>query len=95
MSVLEEPVIVTNSNMIYKKTGGFMKYFFLLLLMTIVSCSSGKIIPTTDICTVKKHYKDSIFQVYINKDPINNNWYIYQDAIDITKKLADDNKCMH
>jgi hypothetical protein len=67
----------------------------LIFLMIQFSCSSGKIIPTTDVCSVKKHYKDNVFQVLINKKPINKHWYIHEDAMDVTKMLADENKCMH
>jgi hypothetical protein len=63
-------------------------------LLLLTACSSGKIIPTTDTCSVKKHYKDNIFQVLINKRAINKHWYIYTEAIDLTKALAKDNKCM-
>ncbi|MBK22556.1 MAG: hypothetical protein CME70_01010 [Halobacteriovorax sp.] len=71
-----------------------MKKIYLLSLLFILGCGSGKIVPTTDVCSVKKHYKDNVFQVYINKRPISNHYYIYEDAIDITKKLAEQNKCM-
>lgn len=71
------------------------KLLVLSSLIFVTSCSSGKIIPTSDICSVKKHYKDNVFQVYINKKPISNHWYIYQDAIDITKRLAKSNECMN
>tara|TARA_R110002072_G_scaffold64203_7_gene159884 strand:- start:47089 stop:47319 length:231 start_codon:yes stop_codon:yes gene_type:complete len=74
-----------NLNTIYKA-------LFILILAT--SCSSSKIVPTTDICSVKKHWKDNVFQVQINKKNINSNWYVYQEAVDVTKLLADQNKCM-
>ena len=71
-----------------------MKYLGLIGLLFLFGCGSGKIVPTTDVCSVKKHYKDNVFQVYINKEPINNHYYIYKDALEITKKLADQNQCM-
>lgn len=71
-----------------------MKIIVLSFLLFLASCGGGKIVPTTDVCSVKKHYKDNVFQVYINKEPISNHWYIYQDAVEITQKLADDNQCM-
>ena len=70
-----------------------MKLYILVFLFILSSCGSGKIVPTTDICSLKKHYKDNVFQIYINKEPISNHYYIYKDAIEITKKLADDNQC--
>jgi len=93
MNALEESVIVTNLKTIYKM-GKRMNKIFLISLLFIFGCGSGKIVPTTDVCSVKKHYKDNVFQVYINKKPISNHYYIYEDAIGITKKLADQNKCM-
>lgn len=72
-----------------------LKIMALFFLMIQFSCSSGKIIPTSDVCSLKKHYKDSVFQVLINKKPISKHWYIYEDAKDVTKLLADQNKCMH
>ena len=71
-----------------------MKYLAILTLLFLMGCGSGKIVPTTDVCSVKKHFKDNIFQVYINDEPISNHWYIYQDAVEITEKLADQNECM-
>ncbi|GAB4013222.1 MAG: hypothetical protein Fur0010_09880 [Bdellovibrio sp.] len=70
-----------------------MKYISIIALLALVSCGSGKIVPTTDVCSLKKHYKDNIFQVLINDKPINKHWYIYDEAIDITKQLATKNKC--
>ncbi|MCP4913293.1 MAG: hypothetical protein GY909_09245 [Oligoflexia bacterium] len=70
------------------------KLFFVTLFLNFAGCSSGKIIPTTDVCTIKKHWKDNVFQVLINEKPINTRWYIHQEAKDITSMLADDNKCM-
>ena len=66
-------------------------YAFTLILFS--SCSSGKIVPTKDVCSVKKHFKDNIFQVLINGKPINNHWYIWDEAQDITKELTKKNKC--
>lgn len=63
------------------------------MILSISACSSGKIVPTTDVCSLKKHFKDNIFQVLINDKPINKHWYIYDEAIDVTKELASKNKC--
>ena len=70
------------------------KILSLILLFILTSCSSGKIIPTSDLCSLKKHYKDSVFQVLINKKPINKHWYIYDEAQALTQQLAKQNKCM-
>lgn len=73
-----------NLNMIYK----------IALLLTLVSCGSAKIIPTTDTCTSKRHWKEHIYQVLINGEKINSRWYLEEDAKEIMKKLASENKCM-
>lgn len=69
------------------------KLVYTFLLISIASCSSGKIIPTTDVCSLKKHFKDNIFQVQINGNPINKHWYIWDEAQEITGELAKKNKC--
>jgi hypothetical protein len=66
----------------------------LILLFLFTACSSSKKGPTKDICEIKKHYKDNVFQILINGRAINDHFYIYQDAVEITGKLADENKCM-
>lgn len=79
-------------NMIFRKT----KLLILLILAPIIffGCGSSEIVPTKDICEIKKHWKDNVFQVLINDEPINQHWYIHPEALDITKRLAADNKCM-
>jgi hypothetical protein len=75
-----------------------MKYqtvlFALIGLFTVSSCSSKKIVPTTDICSVVKHWKDNVFQITINKEPINKHWFTHPEAMDLTAELAKSNKCM-
>ena len=72
----------------------FKKMIAFIFLLFLISCSSGKIIPTSDICSLKKHYKDNVFQVLINKKTINKHWYIFKDAEDVSRMLAKQNKCM-
>ena len=84
---LEGSEIVSTMTMIYKLLLG-------LFLLGLMSCGSSKIIPTKDVCTVEKHYKDMMFQVKINGEEINPHWYLKTDAIEITKKLASKNICM-
>ena len=64
-----------------------------LLLFLLNSCGSSEVIPTKDLCSLEKHYKDNIFQVQINGDAINKHWYIYPEAKIVAKKLAEQNKC--
>ena len=84
---LEGSEIVSTMTMIYK----LLLFVFALGLM---SCGSSKIVPSKDVCTVEKHYKDMMFQVKINGEEINKHWYIKTDAIEIVQKLAAKNKCM-
>lgn len=86
-NALEEREGVMNLNMIFRALIGG-------LLLSLVSCSSGKVIPTKDTCVVKKHWKDNVFQVIINESPINDRWYIHSEAMDITKQLGAQNRCM-
>jgi len=69
------------------------KLFSVFLLIALTSCSSGKIVPTSDVCSLKKHFKDNIFQVQINGKPINKHWYIWDEAQEVTVELAKQNKC--
>ena len=72
-----------------------MKILSLIAILVLsYSCGSGKIVPTSDVCSIEKHWKDSVFQVKINDEPINDRWYIHDEALDITKRLAKENKCM-
>ncbi|WP_372652131.1 hypothetical protein [Halobacteriovorax sp.] len=66
----------------------------ILVCLFIASCGSAKFVPTTDICSLEKHWNDSLYQVKINDKRINKHWYLKDDAIDITNQLADINKCM-
>ncbi|MCF8059608.1 MAG: hypothetical protein K9K67_09945 [Bacteriovoracaceae bacterium] len=65
-----------------------------ILTSLLLSCATGKSAPTKDICHIKKHPKDNLFQVLINEKPINNHFYIHPEALDITKRLAKANRCM-
>ncbi len=67
---------------------------FLLIGLLINSCGSAKFVPTTDICSLEKHWNDNLYQVKINDKKISKHWYLKNDAIDITKLLAKNNKCM-
>ncbi len=65
----------------------------LILSTTLTGCSSPSIIPTKDVCSLEKHMEDNLFQVRINEVPINQNYYIYNEATDIMRQLAKKNKC--
>lgn len=71
-----------------------MKVYSILFLMILAGCGSAKFVPTTDVCTIEKHWKDSVYQVKINGEKINNHWFLEDDAEDIARLLAKDNKCM-
>ncbi|MDD0853590.1 hypothetical protein HBN50_10795 [Halobacteriovorax sp. GB3] len=71
------------------------KTCYLIVILGLTSCGSGEFVPTKDICSVEKHYKDDIYQVKINGKTINKHWYLKSDAIEIAKVLANQNKCMH
>jgi hypothetical protein len=85
MNVLDAKGVVRNMNTTIK---------VLLGLSLLWGCGSGQIVPTSDKCTIKKHWKDSLYQVLINGSAINKHWYLQEDAIDISKNLASKNKCM-
>lgn len=70
------------------------KSLIILGLLSLGSCGSGKIVPTKDVCTLERHYKDYLYQVKINDEVISRQWYIKEDAIQIVKDLAKRNKCM-
>lgn len=73
----------------------FKPLLILSLLFLLHSCSSNEFVPTKDICSVEKHYKDDIYQIKIEGKKINNHWYLKDDALEVTKFLANKNKCMH
>ena len=80
-------------NMIYRNKL-VNKMIFLAMGLSIVGCSSAPFVATKDVCKVKKHWKDNVFQVLINDEPINQRWYIHSEAMDITNQLGSQNKCM-
>lgn len=65
-----------------------------LLIFSLASCGSSKIIRSKDKCTIDKHVQDDIYQVRINDRPVNNRWYLEEDAKEIKLILAIRNKCM-
>ena len=77
--------------MIYKKTNNLT---LLITLVLLSSCGSAKFIVTKDKCTIKKHWKEHLYQVRINKKKINKHWYLEDDARSVMEQLASENKCM-
>lgn len=77
-----------NLNMTYKLLS------IVILSIILTSCGSAEFVPTTDICSLEKHWNDNLYQVRINDKKISKHWYLKDDAIDITNQLAKDNKCM-
>lgn len=84
---LEEREIVMSLSIIYRV---LLIGFFLMLF----GCGSSEVKPTRDICSIKKHWRDNVFQVLINDEAINKHFYTHDEALAIAKQLADDNKCM-
>ncbi len=70
------------------------KLLILLSVLTLISCSTTKFVPTTDTCSIKKHWKEEIYQVRINDEKISTHWYLKNDAKEIMNSLASKNKCM-
>ena len=70
-----------------------MNFKLFILLLFIAGCGSGKVVPTTDVCSLVKHWKDNVFKVKINDEKINSHWYIYDEAVHIVKDLRSKNKC--
>ena len=67
---------------------------YIMALGILTSCGSAEFVPTKDICSLVKHHTDSLYQVQINTQKINSRWYLKEDALNITKLLAAQNKCM-
>lgn len=72
----------------------FKSLIAVILLVGLSGCGSSQEKPTSDTCQIKKHWRDNVFQVLINDEAINKHYYTHDEAIDITKRLAADNKCM-
>jgi hypothetical protein len=66
----------------------------IILLGLLASCGTPEFVPTKDICKIEKHWRDNLFQVQINEEPINKHWYFYEDAVAIAKDLGKKNLCM-
>lgn len=76
-----------NMIMIYRLT-------LTMIISLFVSCGSNEFVATSDICKIEKHWKDNLFQIKINDQPINKHWYLYDDAVSITRDLGKKNLCM-
>ena len=78
-------------------TNSTYKIYFLFACMTflVVGCGSGPFVQSKDVCDLKRHHQDDIYQVTINEEPINKQYYLKDDAIEIAKDLASKkkNKC--
>lgn len=68
-----------------------MIWINILFLLVLTSCGSTP--PEKRICSVVKHQYDLLYQVQINKKPLNEQWYLYDDAVEIAKDLAAKKKC--
>ena len=67
-----------------------IKYISIIILLS--SCAS-KFVPTTDICTIRKHYKDNLYNIYLNDSNYNKKWYLQKDAIRRIGLLEERNIC--
>jgi hypothetical protein len=70
--------------------------FKITFMMTVaIGCSSAIFIQSKDTCNLKRHFRDDIYQVTINDEAINKQFYLKEDAILIAKQLAtrEINKC--
>lgn len=76
-----------NMNMIYR-------VLVYVIFFICLGCSSAKFVPSTDVCSIKKHWKDNVFQVLVNNKAINKHYYTYQEAKNLKYQLHLDNKCM-
>lgn len=59
-----------------------------------MSCGSSEIVRTKDKCSMKKHIQDDIYQVRINDKPVNDRWFLKEDAEEMIIILGAMNKCM-
>ncbi|OUR99825.1 hypothetical protein A9Q84_02010 [Halobacteriovorax marinus] len=78
--------------MIFKER--VMGIFTILTLLLLTSCGTAKFVPTRDVCTVEKHWKDSIYQVKINGRKISPHWFLEDDALEVAYILSKQNKCV-
>lgn len=62
--------------------------------LIFVSCGSAEVKPLTAVCSIKKHVKDDIYQVLIDDKPVNDRWYLKQDAEEIKIILGVRKKCL-
>ena len=84
-----------NTNSIYKSIYRRAYFLFAGLVILLASCSSGPFVQSKDVCALKRHYQDDIYQVTINDEVINNLYYLKEDAIEVANHLASHeiNKC--
>lgn len=75
------------------KLTGLNKFLILIIPLLLFGCSSSKFVPTTDVCTIKKHYKDSVWQIKENGVVINNHFYLKTDAIRKIRLMEKANEC--
>jgi peroxiredoxin len=72
-----------------------VKVLSLFLILTLfVACGSTEVVRTTDKCSMKKHTQDDIYQVRINDKPVNDRWFLKEDAQEMIIILGVMNKCM-
>jgi peroxiredoxin len=70
------------------------KLLVIVFTFIINSCGSSEIVRSTDVCSIKKHVQDDIYQVRINEKPVNERWYLKEDAEEIRMILGVQNKCI-
>ena len=67
--------------------------YFIVLPFLLFGCGSSKFVPTTDVCTIKRHFKDSVWQIKENGKVIGENWYLKTDAIRKIRQMEKANEC--
>jgi hypothetical protein len=68
-----------------------MTWINILFLLLITSC--GTTVPSKKVCSIVKHRYDFLYQVQINKTPLSEQWFLYEDAMEISKDLLKKNQC--
>ena len=72
-----------------------MIFKLLLITLAVAGCGSGVFVQSKDVCNIKRHHQDDIYQVTINDEVISKQYFLKEDAILIAKDLASRkvNKC--
>lgn len=78
---------------VFVNLGNIARFLILIFPVFLFGCSSSKFVPTSDVCTIKKHFKDSIWQIKENGVAINNHWFLKTDAVRKIRLMEKANEC--